>query len=241
MTGTGAGLTRHFFYPGFTPATGGLLREPDLLARQARFDKVAWLKALGIDFRGQRLVSLFCYEPPALGDWLDYLANDTTPTVMVATPGRAATALQTCIQIKNRLQPTWNIRKMLSFLNLPPLPQAEFDHLLWACDLNFVRGEDSLVRALWANKPFIWQIYSQHDDAHHSKLQAFLDMMNAPPSLRTSHFVWNGVTTFQGAHLPVLGQESLLQWQQTVTQVRNRLLAQDDLVSQIMRFALKNH
>lgn len=40
MHGPGQGLTRHFFYPGFTPRTGGLLREPDLPARQAAFDTV---------------------------------------------------------------------------------------------------------------------------------------------------------------------------------------------------------
>ena len=33
--GPGQGLTKHFFYPGFTLRTGGLLREPDLMARQA--------------------------------------------------------------------------------------------------------------------------------------------------------------------------------------------------------------
>lgn len=37
MSGPAAGLTRWFFYPGFTAATGGLLREPDLAARQAAF------------------------------------------------------------------------------------------------------------------------------------------------------------------------------------------------------------
>ena len=34
--GAGRGLTKWFFYPGFTPATGGLLREPGLLARARR-------------------------------------------------------------------------------------------------------------------------------------------------------------------------------------------------------------
>jgi uncharacterized repeat protein (TIGR03837 family) len=52
MHGPGQGLTRHFFYPGLTPLTGGLLREPDLAARQASFDRAGWLAALGVQAGG---------------------------------------------------------------------------------------------------------------------------------------------------------------------------------------------
>jgi len=231
MTGPGAGLTKHFFYPGFTARTGGLLREPDLTERQARFDRSAWLQQLGIKFQGERLISLFCYEPPALGELLDRLTADPLPTRLLITAGRATTAVMACIESKNSSQPAWNERNALSFSYLPALTQRDFDHLLWACDLNFVRGEDSLVRALWAGKPFVWQIYLQHDDAHHSKLDAFLDMLHATPSLRAFHHVWNGVSQ---AALPAL---SLVQWQQTVTAARAQQLQRDDLVTQIMRFA----
>lgn len=234
MTGPGAGLTKHFFYPGFTAGTGGLLREPDLLGRQARFDRTAWLQQLGIEFQGERLVSLFCYEPPALGELLDKLATDPHPTRLLVTAGRATAAVRACIEDKNSYQPAWNKRTSLSFSYLSALTQRDFDHLLWACDLNFVRGEDSLVRALWADKPFVWQIYPQHDDAHHSKLDAFLNVLNAPPSLRAFHRVWNGVQGLNQSTLPAL---SLSQWQQTVTRARTQQLQHDDLVTQIMRFA----
>ena len=100
-----------------------------------------------------------------------------------------------------------------------------------------MRGEDSLVRALWANKPFVWQIYRQHDDAHHSKLETFLDLLKAPPSLQTFHHVWNDVNGLSQADLPAL---ALPQWQQTVSAARAQQLQHDDLVTQIMRFALKN-
>ncbi len=33
-SGPGAGLTKWFFHPGFTPDTGGLLREPGLLSKR---------------------------------------------------------------------------------------------------------------------------------------------------------------------------------------------------------------
>jgi len=58
---------------------------------------------------------------------------------------------------------------------VPFLPQDRYDELLWACDVNFVRGEDSFVRAQWAAHPFIWHIYPQKEGAHWIKLEAFLD------------------------------------------------------------------
>ena len=241
MSGPGAGLTKHFFYPGFTNATGGLLREPDLAERQARFDRHAWLKQHNIEFHGERLVSLFCYEPAALGQLLEQLADDSQPTRLLVTAGRATVAVQACINDKKASQPLWNMREQLSFSYIPPLTQQDFDNLLWSCDLNFVRGEDSLVRAIWANKPFIWQIYPQDDDAHHDKLDAFLDALNAPPTLRNFHQVWNVAkreSTQNPAALPPL---KLDDWQQTITKARALLLQQDDLVSQLLQFALKNH
>ncbi len=235
MSGPGAGLTKHFFYPGFTAATGGLLREPELMARQARFDRSAWLTEQGIEWRGERLMSLFCYEPPALAQLLNQLAEDDQPTRLLVTAGRATSAVQACIRSQLGHQPLWNKREKLSFSFIKPLTQIDFDHLLWACDLNFVRGEDSLVRALWANKPFVWHIYPQHDEAHHAKLAAFLDWLKAPPSLRYFHEVWNGVTQ---VNLPRL---ALPEWQAAVTAARAEQLKSDDLVTRLLSFVSKNH
>jgi uncharacterized repeat protein (TIGR03837 family) len=202
MHGPGQGLTRHFFYPGFTPLTGGLLREPDLAARQAAFDRAGWLAALGVQAGGQRLVSLFCYEPPALGPWLAHLAADATPTRLLVTHGRAAEAVNSIFKNENGHIPASMGHSSLSISYLPALTQVDYDHLLWACDLNFVRGEDSLVRALWAGRPFIWQIYPQDDGAHHAKLEAFLEWLDAPASLRRFHHAWNGLADPGGARWP---------------------------------------
>ena len=238
LTGPAAGLTKHFFYPGFTPGTGGLLREPDLLARQARFDREAWLRQFGITLdaaRGERLVSLFCYEPPALDGLLQQLARDPTPTRLLVASGSPAAAVRASlarIESKKRHLPTWNIDSLLLISYLPWLAQWQFDELLWACDLNFVRGEDSLVRAIWAGKPFVWQIYPQHDGAHYAKLNAFLDMMEAPLSLRQFSWHWNAMEgqndTFQPLDLP--------EWHAAATALRTRLLTQTDLTSQLIEF-----
>lgn len=220
FAGPGAGLTKRFFYPGFTPATGGLLREPDLAARQARFDRDGWLKAQGLAAPAARRISLFCYEPPALADLLSQLATDPQRTRLLVTAGRAADAVRAA-----------GIAAPADFL--PYLPQAGFDHLLWACELNFVRGEDSLVRALWAGKPFVWQIYPQDDHAHHAKLDAFLDWLDAPASLRRFHHVWNGIAP---GPLPGLDDALLAEWQPVALAARARALAQPDLVTQLLDF-----
>ncbi|MEJ8849892.1 elongation factor P maturation arginine rhamnosyltransferase EarP [Variovorax rhizosphaerae] len=222
--GPGEGLSKRFYYPGFTTATGGLLREPDLSARQEAFDRTAWLGAQGIDWQGERLVSLFCYEPPALADLLAQLAAGPAPARLLVTPGRAARAVQA-------IAGTGVERSgALSISCLPHLAQPDFDHLLWACDLNFVRGEDSFVRAIWAGAPMVWQIYPQDDDAHHVKLAAFLDWLGAPASLRHGHQVWNG---FEAGALPSLDRATLAEWRINAQSARDRLLQQNDLVTQL--------
>lgn len=242
-TGPGIGLTKYFFYPGFSAGTGGLLREPDLASRQTRFNRATWLGQQGIEWRGERLVSLFCYEPAALGELLSQLADDTPSTRLLVTSGRATTAVKACIEHKTTLKPLWNNGKALSFSYLPAHTQDDFDHLLWTCDLNFVRGEDSLVRALWAGQAFIWQIYPQHDDAHHAKLDAFLDLLKAPPSLRAFHYRWNADQELNAesdknqSKLPAL---ALAEWQKTVVNARSEQYQYDDLVTQLIKFTLKN-
>lgn len=247
MYGPGKGLAKHFFYPGFTSDTGGLLREADLLARQASFDQTAWLTEQGINpstsGQGQRLVSLFCYEPAGLPQLLQQLADDIVPTLLLVTPGRATAALQQAIDDKNARQPLWNQGGKLTFFYLPILSQREFDHLLWACDINFVRGEDSLVRALWAGKPFVWQIYPQDDDAHHNKLNTFLDWLQAPPFLRRAHQVWNGLpgTLDNDTTAPLISAEDVQTWQDTCQHARQTLLLQNDLATQLLVFMTKTH
>lgn len=241
LTGPAAGLNKYFFYPGYSAATGGLLREPDLAARQAQFEPAVWLDQLGIDFHGERLISMFCYEPPALCELLEQLGADPQPTRLLVTAGRCAAAVKVCLERKNRSHPLWNQSRALTFSWLPRLTQNDFDQLLWSCDLNFVRGEDSLVRALWAGKPFIWQTYPQADNAHLRKLDAFLDVMQAPSTLKAYHYRWNsskGAVDSQPGLLPAL---ALAQWQESVHAMRTRLLRIDDLVTQLINFALKNH
>lgn len=233
LSGPGAGLTKYFFYPGFTSRTGGLLRETDLAWRQAQFDRSAWRAARGGAMPGaqaQRWVSLFCYEPPALVPLLRQLATGAVPTRLLVTAGRASAATRQALVHLDATQPGWNHADRLALDWLPLMEQPGFDELLWACDFNFVRGEDSLVRAIWAGQPFAWQIYEQHDQAHHDKLAAFLGVAGAPPSWRQFHEVWNGLSA---GPLPRLDTDD---WKPAAADFRARLLAQPDLASQLIGF-----
>jgi uncharacterized repeat protein (TIGR03837 family) len=233
--GPAAGWTKWFFYPGFTPATGGLLRESGLLQRQAAFDKKAWLATQQIEWAGEKLVSLFCYEPPALASLLERLAREGLggePVRLLVAAGRGAAAVRAAIMNKNLLQPLPDKPELLSISYLPLLSQTDFDHLLWACDLNFVRGEDSVVRALWAGTALVWQIYPQDDQAHQAKLQAFLERLDAPASLRAFHEAWNGA----GPDLPALDPQAWSAWAHAA---RRDLLGLPDLGSQLLEFVAK--
>ena len=224
MSGPAKGWTKRFVYPGFTADTGGLLRETDLQERQQRFDRAAWRQQHAPNLApGGLLISLFCYEPAALPQLLAQLAG--TPHHLLVTPGRPLAAVQQALA-GMPVHPSWSA--------LPYTDQNGFDEMLWACDLNFVRGEDSLVRAMWAGQPFIWHIYPQDDNAHHAKLEAFLDWMQAPESLRKAHRVWNGVEI---GPLPHLSVETLRIWRNQIQINFARLLGQTDLASQLVDFA----
>lgn len=208
------GLTKWFFYPGFTLRTGGLLREADLPQRREAFDRQDWLLDQGIARRpDERVVTLFCYDNPTLGALLDDLAAQ--PTLLLLTPGPAQ---QRVTQAPPNVRPH----------PLPWLSQPDFDALLWSSDLNFVRGEDSLVRAIWAGAPFVWQAYPQHDGAHGPKVEALLARLQAPPGLVAAWRAWNGLgATWPGVH--ALTPAPFLQ-------LRQALQAQQDLVTQLLAF-----
>ena len=241
MQGPAQGWTKHFYYPGFTAHTGGLLREPDYLARQTAFDATArstWLAQQRIPWHGQRLVSLFCYEPPALAALLQGLMDGAAPTLLLVTPGRAQRAVQTALAQMD-IAPTGAGALALHWLE--PLTQTEFDALLWACDLNLVRGEDSLVRAIWAGKPWLWHIYPQDDGAHADKLNALLDQMQAPDSLRAAQLAWNNLSDVAGPGQakPDWSSLPLAEWSAAAHDWRRTLLQADDLSSQLTNFVLK--
>jgi uncharacterized repeat protein (TIGR03837 family) len=186
FSGPAQGLEKRFFYPGFTPRTGGLIREQDLLQRQARFEPRAWLAHTqrhapwtGLGREGERHLSLFCYDTAPVAALLHSLQASKAPHTLLVTPGKAWRAVCAALNLNLDAPQTGIERGALRLLPLPYFEQDGFDELLWACDLNLVRGEDSFVRAQWAGKPWLWNIYPQDDGAHEVKLRALQNLMQA--------------------------------------------------------------
>jgi len=173
-------VQKYFFFPGFRAGTGGLLRERGLLERRRHFQqdpeaRLTFLHSLGIvPALDAQLISLFAYENAGLASWFDALASETTPTHLLVPEGRVLGDVQRWLGVDGLVAGDQHVRQSLTVQVLPFVRQDQYDLLLWSCDFNAVRGEDSFVRAQWAGRPLLWHIYQQDDDIHLDKLDAFL-------------------------------------------------------------------
>jgi uncharacterized repeat protein (TIGR03837 family) len=173
------GLKKYFFMPSIRQAAGGLLREAGLIEARDAFccdsqQQLVWREqyqmADGVE-AGIK-ISLFSYENPTMPHLIDALIHAPCPVNLYVPESKSLISLNQHLGLALR-QGHHHQQGKLHIHVLPFLPQADYDRLLWWCDLNLVRGEDSLVRAIWAGKPFIWQIYPTEDLAHQDKLHAF--------------------------------------------------------------------
>lgn len=180
-------LVRYFFFPGFSDRTGGLLEEPTLAADRAAFlgspsDRTAvwesWRAGPPAE-PGTPVVSLFGYGGPAVPTLLEAWAGGSEPLCVLVPQGRIVPDVA---RFFGRASAQAGERFDAGVLDVRILPfrsQDDYDRLLWLSDCNFVRGEDSFVRAQWAERPFVWNIYAQEGGAHWAKLHAFIDRYGA--------------------------------------------------------------
>ncbi|RBA23893.1 elongation factor P maturation arginine rhamnosyltransferase EarP [Herminiimonas fonticola] len=244
-------LTKHFFFPGFTGKTGGLLRESTLEEQRQQFqsDPIAmaeFLAQFGVTSAemASTKVSLFCYPHAPVAALFEAWQNGETAITCLVPEGVASDAIQTFLGTEAKAGAACT-RGALTVRVLPFVAQPDYDKLLWACDLNFVRGEDSWVRAQWAGKPFIWHIYPQDENLHHKKLRAFLQRYSPDiASMATFSLCWNGAETDESeeptdwsarwsafqADMPKITSLSI-DWQQ-------KMLANGDLTSNLLQFAV---
>lgn len=211
------GLVKHFFFPGFSAATGGLIREPGLsrdrdALQTSRAQQRTLLRALGLDEAalarrddGARLVNLFCYPDAPYQALAHALMQDARPTLLLVPQGVAPGL------------PEPGQHGQLTLARVPYVSQPDFDRLLWCADLNCVRGEDSFVRAAWAARPLLWQIYAQAENAHLEKLQAWLARYPAPAAAHALMRAWNqapGAPAPQQALAGALAEPAWGEWNQ---------------------------
>ncbi|MEQ1593569.1 MAG: elongation factor P maturation arginine rhamnosyltransferase EarP [Casimicrobium sp.] len=206
-------LTKYFFCPGFSAASGGLIRERSV--DQSSLPLV--LSPEHDDGSKREPTTLFAFTYPH-------------------APVRAvATALDAQVTYASPLTDTDK-----TWLKSETVPQPEFDALLAGFDVLIVRGEDSFVRAQYAGTPMLWHIYPTADNAHLVKLDAWLDHYCASldasvaTAIRSAHHAFNrgvsGPDTYAAfaANLPVIASHAK-RW-------REHLCAQPDLVTRLLTF-----
>ncbi|MBF7729245.1 elongation factor P maturation arginine rhamnosyltransferase EarP [Pseudomonas sp. N040] len=197
------GLQKFFYFPGFTADTGGLLREQGLLQRRDAFQqdaaqRQAFLAGLGVQpAADEQLYSLFTYECASIAGWLQQLARGDRPVLLLVPEGRALSDVWAWLGEPGLAAGAQARRGNLRVQVLPFVSQDDYDRLLWSCDFNAVRGEDSFVRALWAGKPLLWHLYQQAEETHLEKLEAFLQRylpgLSGPAATALGQFwqAWN--------------------------------------------------
>ncbi|WP_339476515.1 MULTISPECIES: elongation factor P maturation arginine rhamnosyltransferase EarP [unclassified Pseudomonas] len=177
-------VQKYFFFPGFQEGTGGLLREAGLLERRRQFQQDAeaqrlFLQGLGVERAPDVcLISLFAYENAGLASWFDAMAADAQAFHVLVPEGRVLGDVERWLGVDDLEVGAVHRRGALTVQVLPFIRQDQYDQLLWCCDFNAVRGEDSFVRAQWAGRPLLWHIYQQEEDVHLEKLEAFLRLYN---------------------------------------------------------------
>ncbi len=181
------GLTSHFFFPGFTPRTGGLNLDPDFIAQcQAKLGLVSPASATDTESASATdsaptpapyTLSLFGYDNPAVLRLLQGLAASGRECTLKVFAGLACDNLNQRLGLTLTVGDSYDYAPNVHCTVVPMTGHSGYDQTLLKCDFNLVRGEDSIVRAMHTGHPFLWQIYPQDESAHIVKLNAFLDCM----------------------------------------------------------------
>ncbi len=239
-------LIKTCYFPGFVAGTGGLLREKDLQGKRLAFDQrveLDFLRHQGIFERkpNQIRISLFCYESAPIESLIEVLSHSAYPVLLIVPSGRVAEKIAFLLGSVCDGERFVVESGTLTIQIIPFLEQDNYDRLLWSCDINFARGEDSFARAQWAGKPFIWNIYPQSDGAHWNKLEAFLDLYVESMPVSTAKTVielwraWNG-----GIPLDSATWVNFLDLQKSLAQHNEswiaQLLQRQDLTSGLVQF-----
>jgi len=247
-------LTRHFYFPGFTPRSGGLLREAGLFAQRDAFvadtphgaaARAALWHALDVAAPDPDalVVSMFCYDDAGLASLLSAWADATLRVACIVPEGVADALIDAWTGVPMRAAGASVECGSLRLSRARFAAQDTYDRLLWSCHLNFVRGEDSFVRAQWAGRPLIWNIYKQQGQSHLRKLKAFVSRYAAtlPDTAGQAYAAfssaWNGDDGAAAAKAWPALAASLPMQQRHARAWSARLGAQRDLAGALVDFA----
>lgn len=240
------GLVKYFYMPGFINGTGGLIREANL---QKNTERPSLFKTLEINNINTDtfLIMYFCYANARFDLLLKSLAkhNQNQSITILIPQGLKLNHLNSDITNHTGLVTSNDLKQILGFdipkniqvFIIPFVDQSTFDQILFNADINFVRGEDSLVRAIWAQKPFIWQPYIQDENTHLKKLNALLDL--SPFNDKTKQLVldWSNLSgNFVDEFSQFLSKPNYIKWCNATLEWSRQLANRTDLATALVDF-----
>lgn len=177
-------LRKFFFMPGFTEKTGGIITDSLYL------DRITKVKNNLSEYRKKYLKNIDNYDNKLIGTVFTYEKNFAPlmrdlkkldrEVALLAMGEKTQESFKEFFK-KKFVEKLGNIYKYgkieIEFYDF--LSQEEYEELINVVDFNFVRGEDSFIRAVLTGKPYLWHIYCQKEFVHMDKLQGFLDKYRA--------------------------------------------------------------
>jgi len=184
LVGRGA-LKKYYFMPGLTPASGGVIIDTRMerargVVNQNRVEYFAeLLEKYGLGRHGSKIPlfgTVFTYTR-GFDTLLEDLQSIDNDVFLFVLGQKSAEGMLRTLERKTAGPFSGPIGKLgnTHIVFMPFLPQYHYDELLCACDFNIVRGEDSLVRAVLAGKPLLWQAYIQENKYQLVKVKAFAE------------------------------------------------------------------
>ncbi|NLK63189.1 MAG: elongation factor P maturation arginine rhamnosyltransferase EarP [Fusobacteria bacterium] len=180
LTGT-ENIKKYFFMQGFTNKTGGIVLGYEFLSKkndnsisQKRDELVK--KSINItqeiNFNNKKIISIFTYEYN-FSSLIMSLNNIKQNFILLLFGEKTKKSFEINLAIHERVD--YFMDKNIEYIFLPFYDQNDFDIFMLTSNLNIVRGEESFIRALLSEKPFIWHSYLQEKNLHMEKVDAFLE------------------------------------------------------------------
>lgn len=194
-------LKKYFYIPGLRSETGGVLFQKEKIERvknlyqdekNIKLDR--YMKNFPREFReGKRIGTVFSYEKN-FGNLFETLNSQKEETILLIMGEKSQNSVKEVLtklrekkveeidEERDRAKTkdeNFNLAnyKKIHIEYYPFISQEEYDELIMLTDFNFVRGEDSFVRALLSGIPFLWHIYFQEEGVHMEKLRGFLQVL----------------------------------------------------------------
>ncbi len=173
----GIGKLKKFFYmPSIIQNSGGIIIDEEFLERKIKvrenknfyLNKFLKLSKTSVESNNFNLIiSVFSYEKN-FDSFMKTLQKLNKKILLLILGEKTQKNFINYFDKNNKYD-------RITVVKFPFLPYEEYEELISLCDINFVRGEDSIVRALLLEKPFLWHIYPQEENLHIEKLKSFLE------------------------------------------------------------------